>query len=87
MIYVDGAEEGTAASLKSENFLTVFYGENQYMLLRKLHINLNRLKISGGTIGMKKNWEGKLEPVPGYLETRMRQIPFLNGAVSLPLFP
>ena len=87
MIYADGPEEGTAASLKSENFLTVFYGENQYMLLRKLHINLNRLKNSGGTIGMKKNSEGKLEPVPGYLEERMSQIPFLNGAVSLPLLP
>ena len=32
---------------------------------------------------MKKNSEGKLEPVPGYLESYMAKIPFLNGAVSL----
>ena len=36
---------------------------------------------------MQKNSDGKLEPVRGYLEKEMRKIPFLNGAVSLPLFP
>ena len=38
---------------------------------------------AGGTIGMEKNSEGKLEATRGYLEWYMEQIPFLNSnAVS-----
>lgn len=34
---------------------------------------------TGGTLGMKPNEEGALEPVPGYLESRMRSMSELDS--------